>query len=105
MAWDGAVAGATHRVAGAGAAAIRMAMGIMVVGGGAGTAATSPMVGIDTEHESRQVRSPATGLARGERLKRNCRLARVSSLQDTKASRSRFVRPASLSGAMPAPNK
>jgi hypothetical protein len=46
--WDGAVVGAIPMVAGAGVAA-RMAMGIMVVGGGAGTAATSPMVGIDME--------------------------------------------------------
>lgn len=77
MAWDGAGAGATRMVvAGAGAAAIRMAMGIMVVGGGAGTAATSPTVGIETEHDSRR----ASG---------TCRLTFVSSLQTDRSLLSR----------------
>lgn len=58
---DGAVAGVIRTVAGAGA--IRMAM-VVVAGAGTGTggtAATSPMAGIDTEHESRRVRSLAMG--------------------------------------------
>jgi hypothetical protein len=53
--WDGAVVGAIPMGAGAmvvGAAA-RMAMGIMVVGGGVGTAATSPMGGIDLDVRAR----------------------------------------------------
>lgn len=59
VAGDGAGAGAIRMVAGAGA--IRM---VVVAGAGTGTggtAATSPMVGIDTEYKSRRVGSLALG--------------------------------------------
>lgn len=76
MAWAGAEAGVPD---GAGAAVVLMA--IMDAEVGAGTAATSPMVGINPEQESRRARSLATGRAR--HLSGTCRLTLVSWLTES----------------------